>query len=203
MPVAANKSRFDNRARTCCLSPASGGSGIIVAACSARTPRPHSTGCERGTCRAPDCRCRGRTESRTPSPPWSRASRIPSKGRQRPALPRSDQVTDLVACRFGLLPWLARVDGARLAWADSLRRDCGRGGRPDARGRDARARQPVDPVVGSISLALTDGGTYWTLVPAVTLPAPCRTCSTPWWPSSRSASGAVISTAGETTGRSG
>src|SRR5258705_264834 len=79
MPVAANKSRFDNRARTCCLSPASGA---------------------------------------------------------------------------------------------SLRRDCGRGGRPDARGRDARVRQPVDPVVGSISLALTDGGTYWTLVPAVIISPP-------------------------------
>ena len=29
MPVAANKSRFDNRARTRCLSPVSGGSGIM------------------------------------------------------------------------------------------------------------------------------------------------------------------------------
>src|SRR5260370_8831284 len=68
----------------------------------------------------------------------SPASRTPSKGRQRPALPRSDRVPDLVACRFGLLPWLARVDGARLAWAGSCVGTCEGGPEPNAMGWDAR-----------------------------------------------------------------
>ena len=89
---------------------------MATPACSARTPRPRSTECGRGTCRVLGCPRRGRIGSRTQARPLSRAVHRP-RIRLRPQdHPKSDQVRDSVACRSGSLLSLARVDLARLAW---------------------------------------------------------------------------------------
>lgn len=81
----------------------------------ARTPRPRSTGCGRGSC--PErARChRVRTGSRTPSDPSSRATRTPYMGRRRPDLPTSDQAGEREAFHYGPRLGLSRGEGARLA----------------------------------------------------------------------------------------
>jgi hypothetical protein len=114
----------------------------------ARTPTRPSTGCGHGTCRGRGCRRRARTESRTPARPWSRASRTPSKERQRPALPRCNRGCGRGAYRSGSQRGLVHVGGVRLAWADSLCRDCGReagqmpgGGTPGASASRPNGRQ--------------------------------------------------------------
>jgi len=150
MPVAVNKSRFDNRARTCCLSPASGGSGIIATPCSARTPRPRNTGRGRGTYRAPDCRRPERTESQIQARLSSPATRRPHTVLRFQVRPKSDQVSESAACHIGSLLWLARVDGLRLAWETLCRHHgenqarCQRAGRP--------VRQLLSPKEGIFSV---------------------------------------------------
>jgi len=57
--------------------PLSRGRRLTAAPSSARTPMRRSIGCERGTCPARGCRCRGRAGSRTQIRLSSRASRRP------------------------------------------------------------------------------------------------------------------------------
>ena len=77
----------------------SGGVEVTRPACCARTPTPRSSGYERGTCRAPACRRRGRTESQTRARPSSRASHRPRMGLRHLDRPRSDQVPASAASR--------------------------------------------------------------------------------------------------------
>ena len=164
---------------------------MTTAACSARTPKRRSSGRGRETCRAPDCRRRGRTQSRTQALLQSRAVHRPYMGLRHRDRPKSDQVRDSVACRFGPLLWLVLVGEARLVWlarASGIARvdqaRCQGAGRP--------VRQPANPVAGQISVAMTDSGAYWTLVQVAAMVGcrPMPGSSTPWWPSSRSTSGA-------------
>jgi hypothetical protein len=67
----------------------------------ARTPRPQSTGCGRGTCPAPDCRRPGQTESRTPSHLSSRAHRTLNTEHRHRDLPRYGLACGEEACRLG------------------------------------------------------------------------------------------------------
>src|SRR5229473_644510 len=154
-----------SRTWICCLSWSDESSEVVMtaAACSARTPKRRNTGCARDTCRGRGCRRFGRTEPRAPAGPWPRASRTPSKGHRRLALPRCDQGHGRGACRSRSRCGLVLVGGLHPAWwlsASGLRKRI----TPDARGRDAEPRQPEIPVEGEISLASTDSGTYWTLV---------------------------------------
>ncbi len=77
---------------------------------------PRSSGCERGNYRRRDCQHRGRTRSRTPSLPSSRAARRLRRLLRRRVLPTYDQVVARVVCNVASLRRSDRQDELHLAW---------------------------------------------------------------------------------------